>query len=522
MGMMVRIKVDEKEVELPVGSTVLDGAKKLGIAVPTLCHMEGRPARSSCMVCIVKVRGTQRMVPACSSQAEDGMEVESGTDEVREARKTAIELLLSEHAGECIGLCSSLCPAGMDIPLAIRLIAEGSINDAIRTIKKEIALPAVLHRICPAPCEKGCRRAAHDAAVSIRLLIRHAADADLASGDPVQPCIEPDRPERAAVIGSGPAGLAAAYHLRMQGFRCTVFDDREKPGGMLRYGVPEDLLPREVLDAEISSIERMGVELRMGVRVGEGLSLDELRKGFQAVLVATGTDDAGLDKLLSESAGPTGIAIDRQSFETGLPGVFAAGNVIRQGRLAVRSLSQGKRAAFSMGRFLAGEKVIGKRKRFTTRLGKLGPEEMEQLLSDASAVARKAPVKGESHGFGKQEAVAEAQRCLKCGCPAIESCELKRHAVAYEAQPGRFKGERRELRIVREHAGVIYEPGKCILCGRCVRITRDAAEELGLAFVGRGYNVRIAVPFDRSLTSGLARTASECVEACPTGSLVFK
>ena len=170
---MPRLTIDRISVEVAQGSTILDSAKKLGIDIPALCLKEGCQPSTSCMVCIVKVKN--RLIPSCATIAEDGMEIESETDEIREARRTALELLLSDHAGDCIAPCHNICPAGMNIPLMIRQIAEGDLRNVIITVKKDISLPAVLGRICPAPCEKGCRRGFHDNPISICLLKRYVA-----------------------------------------------------------------------------------------------------------------------------------------------------------------------------------------------------------------------------------------------------------------------------------------------------------------------------------------------------------
>ena len=201
------------------------------------------------MVCVVKVAGVGGLVPACGTVVRDGMQVESESEQVFEARKAALELLLSDHVGDCVGPCQMGCPARMNIPRMIRQIAAGQLQDAIATVKRDIALPAVLGRICPAPCEKVCRRKQHDDAVSICLLKRHVADVDLQSDQPYSPALAPKRDKRVAIIGAGPAGLAAAYYLQQDGFDCTIFDEHEEPGGMLRYAVTERNLPRDVLNA---------------------------------------------------------------------------------------------------------------------------------------------------------------------------------------------------------------------------------------------------------------------------------
>ena len=146
---MPRLSIDNREVEVPNGATVLDAAGKLGIDIPTMCFMKGCQPSTSCMVCVVKIDDRAVLLPACGTLAQDGMRVESDCEEVHQARKTALELLLSDHVGDCLGPCHMICPAQMNIPLMIRQIAAGKLRDAIETVKKDIALPAVLGRICP-------------------------------------------------------------------------------------------------------------------------------------------------------------------------------------------------------------------------------------------------------------------------------------------------------------------------------------------------------------------------------------
>ncbi|MHC4369871.1 MAG: 2Fe-2S iron-sulfur cluster-binding protein, partial [Planctomycetota bacterium] len=184
---MAKLTIDNREVEVANGATILDAAGKLGIDIPTLCFLTGCKPSTSCMVCVVEVEGFASLVPACATVATEGMKVRSDCEQVHEARKAALELLLSDHVGDCLGPCHTICPAQMNIPLMIRQIAAGELADAIATVKKDIALPAVLGRICPKPCERGCRRASLDDAVSICLLKRYVADVDLDSDKPYSP-----------------------------------------------------------------------------------------------------------------------------------------------------------------------------------------------------------------------------------------------------------------------------------------------------------------------------------------------
>ena len=198
---MPRITIDQREVELPPGATILDGARRLGIEIPTLCYLEGRTPLTTCLVCMVKIRETDRFVPACATEAVDGMHVESETEEVHAMRRTALELLVSDHVGDCVAPCQFACPAGMDIPKMLRQIAAGANEEAIRTIKRDIALPAVLGRICPKPCEKVCRRGKADDAVAICDLKRFAADVDLARETPYLPECRSSSGRRVAILG---------------------------------------------------------------------------------------------------------------------------------------------------------------------------------------------------------------------------------------------------------------------------------------------------------------------------------
>ena len=518
---MPKLIIDNMHLEVERGSTILDAAGKVGIEIPTMCFLKGCEPSTSCMLCVVKLEGRARLLPACGTIAEEGMHIETDSEEVRAARRMAMDLLLSEHLGDCMGPCQVTCPAQMNIPLMIRQIAAGRLNDAIATVKKDIALPAVLGRICPAPCEKSCRRAVYDAAVSICLLKRYAADADLQSSRPHVPYCMPRQGKRAAIVGAGPAGLAAAYYLMQQGYGCTVFDEHDKPGGMLRYGVSREALGLDVLEAEIATIEKLGPEFRPNTRVGRDVSMEELRKDFDAVFVAIGELEAGREQWLGLKMGENGIKTDGNTYQTSEAGVFAGGDAVRRRRLTVRAVADGKEAAVAIGQYLSGAAVTGPVKLFNSRIGKLKDGEIERFLGGASRQTRVTPSQ-ENGGFARQEAVMEAARCLHCDCRKPQACKLRQYAQEFSARAARYKDDRRTFEQSMQHPDVVFEPGKCIDCGLCVQITSRQKEKLGLTFVGRGFDVRVAVPFNRSVAEGLRCTAKQCVEACPTGALAFK
>jgi NADPH-dependent glutamate synthase beta subunit-like oxidoreductase/ferredoxin len=182
--------------------------------------------------------------------------------------------------------CTLACPAGINVKGYVSLIAERQYDVALETIRRRCPLPAVCGRICHHPCEKACRRGRYDDAVAIRELKRFAAD----HGTVRIPSPPPITHEsRVAVVGSGPAGLTAAYDLRMEGYGVTVFEAAPSPGGMLRYGIADYRLPREVLDDEIDMLCRSGVDIITGTAVGTSIELDDLLyRGYGATLLAVG------------------------------------------------------------------------------------------------------------------------------------------------------------------------------------------------------------------------------------------
>jgi len=388
---MPKLTIDGNPIEVPPGTTVLQAAVRLGIDIPTLCYLEGYRPSTSCLVCVVKLRNGNgnggRVVPSCGTVAEDGMQVESETEEVHHLRRTALELLLSDHLGDCLAPCHFACPAHMDVAGMLRRIAANEPRRAIAIVKRDIALPAVLGRICPKPCEKGCRRAGADGAVAVCQLKRYVADRDLAEPDPYVPPCEPPTGKRVAIIGAGPTGLSAAYHLTQRGHACTLFDDQPQPGGRLRHEPGPNELPPEVLRAETDALLRVGIEFSPGRRI-DGPKFQELRSQFNAVLVACGArvkDEAAAWGL---HLGPRGIPVSHATFETNLPGVFAAGNAIRTKGLAVRSVADGKEVAQYIHQFLSGQPVTGPEKPFSMRRGRLDEEELKSFVASASLDGR--------------------------------------------------------------------------------------------------------------------------------------
>ena len=247
-------------------------------------------------MCVVEVEGEEHPPISCSRACEPDMKVQTQTEELRRLRATNLELIFSDHNAYCLPPCQNKCPSHIDIPGFLKQNAEGEWRESTRIFKRTIPFPSVLGRVCPAPCEEHCRRDEVDEAIAIRDTHRYAGDqvikAMLDEGVdpplPFEPQLKSGR--RAAVIGSGPAGMAAAYYLLLAGHDVTVFERDPAPGGMLRYGIPQYRLPKvEVLEAEYESVTRLGGKIVCGQGLGRDFTLDDLQgQGFDAVLVAIG------------------------------------------------------------------------------------------------------------------------------------------------------------------------------------------------------------------------------------------
>jgi len=371
---MVKLTINDKLVEVPEGTTVLQAARQVGIKIPTLCYYEAIKPYGGCRLCLVEVTSGGRTIlsASCSYPVAEGIKVVTDAPKVLRARRLVIDLLWSRSPNlpilrsiaqdlgvkepsfplgdsECIlcdlctRVCSELeqlgvigmvgrgskrevltpfgevaevcqscgacgfvcptawihevakihapctltCPAGINVQGYVQLVNQGKDQEAVKLIMERLPLPGVLGRICPHPCEEECRRQTVDEPVAICNLKRFVAD-QVDWKEMGLPKAEA-RPEKVAIIGSGPAGLSCAYHLARRGYSSTIFEALPVTGGMLRVGIPDYRLPKNILDQEIDSILRLGVELKLNTALGRDFTLDSLlSNGYKAVFLGTG------------------------------------------------------------------------------------------------------------------------------------------------------------------------------------------------------------------------------------------
>ncbi len=220
--------------------------------------------------------------------------------------------------------CKAACPAHVPVQAYLKLAHDGKYKEALAMIKTENPFPAVCGRICNKRCEDACTRGDIDAPVSIDAVKKFVADLDLNAKDRyipeklIQSAVLDHFDEKIAIIGAGPAGLSAAYYLALMGYKPTVFEKNQRPGGMLMYGIPTYKLEKDVIDAEIDVIKQLGVEIKCGVNVGEDVSIDELKKqGYKAFYIAIGCQGGRRPGIKNDDAVGTEIAVEylHNSFE---------------------------------------------------------------------------------------------------------------------------------------------------------------------------------------------------------------
>ena len=285
---MVNLTIDNIPVSVEEGTTILAAAAKAGIEIPNLCFREELKPYGACGVCVVEVEKCPKLLRACATKVAEGMVVRTTGERALKARKLALDLLMGDHDGDCIGPCKLNCPAHTDCQKYVKEIAEGRFADAVSTIMEVFPLPASIGRVCPHPCETACRRKHVEAPISIAHLKYFAADQVRKDGTAHPISVAPATGKKVGIIGGGPTGLTAAFKLVQKGHEVTVVDQMPEMGGMLRYGIPEYRLPKAVLKIETDAIAALGVRYVNNFKIGRDESFESFRSRFDAVIVANG------------------------------------------------------------------------------------------------------------------------------------------------------------------------------------------------------------------------------------------
>ncbi len=289
---MVKINLNGIDIEAKEGQTILEVAEEHGYKIPTLCHDEELKPYGSCWVCAVKVEGRKGFVTSCGTKINDGMVIDTEGESVKQARKMALELLVSDHYADCQAPCKTACPADIDVQSYVSLIANKQYHEAVRVIKDKLPMPLSIGRVCPAFCEEECRRQLVEDSIAIRQLKRFAADYDAQDYWNYVPEREENKNKSVAIIGGGPSGLSCGYYLTAKGYNVKVFEEMPQAGGWLRYGIPEYRLPKEILDLEIEIMCANGMDIQYNTKIGRDIAFKNIVDDYDAVYLAIGASDA--------------------------------------------------------------------------------------------------------------------------------------------------------------------------------------------------------------------------------------
>ena len=371
--------------------------------------------------------------------------------------------ILVRCRGEGPANCVARCPLRVDARGYVQLTKEGRYREALQLVRDQLPFPGVLGYICAHPCEMHCKRIDDDSAVRIRDIKRFLADWEPDEPQHVLDC-EPERAEKVAVVGSGPAGLIAAHDLARAGFQVSLFEQEAEIGGCLVSKIPEWRLPQQVVKRDLSIIAALEIDVRTGVHVGRDVGLDELRSDYQAVLLLAGYS-GGLELLRDGGGGLTRtirdtVHVDPLTCETGIPGVFAGGDAVSGPSTVIHSLALGRRCAESAQRHLTGRDLREDRE------SPLPPRLLWTLDVDEDERQRRerTPVMLQpfNEALTEEDARKDAERCLDCECGlCVEDCEfLAKHCRSPKDLARRVRTNGKDDDALK----MVYSCNICSLC----------------------------------------------------------
>lgn len=390
-------------------------------------------------------------------------------------------VMLSSCRGEGPANCVARCPLHVDVRGMLALVRAAAFDEALDHLRRRLPFPGILGYVCGHPCELSCKRIEEDSAVRIRDLERFLSDAE--QGDPKHRIRRrADRGAGVAVIGGGPAGVMAAHDLRLEGYRVALFEREGRLGGCLAAKLPRARLPEHVLERDLSILDALEVDIHAGAALGVDMTLSDLVRRFDAVVLALGFAGAreflvGEGRsMLARSARDT-LAADPLTCETEVGGVFAAGDGVSGPSTVVEAMALGRRAAESVDRYLQGKDLReGREEPRPARLLWSLSLEQEELTARIRPPTLTTPA---GDGMTEAEAVEESDRCLDCHCSlCVDECEFLSEWCRTPKDIARRVIENADA---PETLRMIYSCNLCGLCGEICPEGLDTGELLRLA-----------------------------------------
>jgi heterodisulfide reductase subunit A-like polyferredoxin len=318
--------------------------------------------------------------------------------------------------------CTATCPLHCNAHGYVALISQGKFKEALALVREKLPFPGILAYACAHPCERECKRIEKDHPLSIchlkRFLVDHVEEPEF------EFTLPEEKGKKIAIVGGGPSGLTAAYDLRKTGYGVTLFESKGELGGLLTHGFPSYRLPRQVVEKDLSVIDKMGIEVKHNTQVGKDVSSETLAQSYDAIFIAGGIGGAepilrafkGLKKTRKGT-----IQVNPVSLETSLKGIFAGGDMVTGPGTIIESMAHGRKAALSIDRYLCGKDLLQGRESEGTQLSPL-----RSLLPYSKRMEREVlpdMVKPAAAGLTAEEAMEEAKRCLNCaGCSDCGEC----------------------------------------------------------------------------------------------------
>lgn len=318
--------------------------------------------------------------------------------------------------------CTATCPLHCNAQGYVALISQGKFKEALVLVREKLPFPGILAYVCSHPCETQCKRIEEDRPISICNLKRFLVDNVEEPEFTFIPSEESGK--KVAIIGGGPSGLMAAHDLRKMGYPVTLFESQNELGGLLTHGFPCYRLPRQVVERDLSILNKMGIKIYLNTQVGKDVSSETLYQSFDAIFISVGTGGVEamthIFKRLKRTRKGT-IQVNPISLETHLKGVFAGGDSVTGPGTIIESMAHGRKAAISIDRYLRGEDLFQGRELEGMQISPL-----RSLCLDSKKKERETPpdmVKPLGMGLTLEEATEEARRCLSCGgCSDCGEC----------------------------------------------------------------------------------------------------